>query len=59
MKPSVEQATKRLENLRLNYQKQEKRVLDSLSLQLKPILKEDQFRRLEDFNYHHQERMRK
>ena len=59
MKPAVEKASKRLDNLRLSYQKQEKRVMDSLSLQLKPILKEEQMKRLDDFNYHRQERIKK
>ena len=36
MKPAVDRASKRLESLRLSYQKQERRVLDSLSLQVKP-----------------------
>ena len=49
MKPTVDRAAKRLEALRLGYQKQEKRVLDSLSLQLKPYLKEDQLKRLTDW----------
>lgn len=49
MKPVVDRASKRLESLRLSYQKQEKRVLDSLSLQVKPYLKEDQFKKLNDW----------
>ena len=49
MKPAVDRATKRLESLRLNYQKQEKRVLDSLSLQIKPYLKEEQIKKLTDW----------
>ena len=49
MKPAVDRASKRLESLRLSYQKQEKRVLDSLSLQLKPILKEEQLQKLNDW----------
>jgi hypothetical protein len=59
MKPVLAKTSKRLESLRLSYQKQEKRVMDSLSLQMKPILKEDQLKRLDDYNYHRQERMRK
>ena len=49
MKPAVDRASKRLESLRLNYQKQEKRVLDSLSLQVKPYLKEEQLKKLNDW----------
>ncbi len=49
MKPSVDRASKRLESLRLAYQKQEKRVLDSLSLQVKPYLKEEQVKKLNDW----------
>ena len=56
MKPVVDRASKRLEALRLSFQKQEKRVMDSLSLQVKPMLKEDQWKRLDDFNYHYQDR---
>ena len=56
MKPVVDRASKRLEALRLSFQKQEKRVMDSVSLQLKPMLKEDQWKRLDDFNYHYQDR---
>ncbi len=58
MKPIVDRASKRLESLQMSYQKQEKRVMDSLSIQLKPILKEDQMKRLDDFNYHAQDRAR-
>ena len=50
MKPIVDRTSKRIDALRLSFQKQEKRVMDSLSLQLKPILKEDQLKRLNDFN---------
>ncbi len=49
MKPAVDRASKRLESLRLTYQKQEKRVLDSLSLQVKPYLKEEQLKKLNDW----------
>ena len=49
MKPSVDRASKRLESLRLSYQKQEQRVLDSLSLQVKPYLKEEQLKKLNDW----------
>ena len=59
MKPIVDRTSKRLDALRASFARQEKRVMDSLSLQLKPILKEEQMKRLEDFNYHNQERFRK
>jgi|GEM_PF-3447343 len=49
MKPAVDRASKRLESLRLSFQKQEKRVLDSLSLQVKPYLKEEQQKKLNDW----------
>jgi hypothetical protein len=49
MKPAVDRASKRLESLRLSYQKQEKRVMDSLSLQVKPYLKEEQLKKLNDW----------
>lgn len=49
MKPAVDHASKRLESLRLSYQKQEKRVLDSLSLQVKPYLKEEQLKKLNNW----------
>jgi hypothetical protein len=46
MKPAIDRASKRLESLRLSYQKQEKHVLDSLNLQVKPYLKEEQLQKL-------------
>jgi len=49
MKPSVDRASKRLASLRLAYQKEEKRVLDSLSFQVKPYLKEEQLKKLNDW----------
>jgi hypothetical protein len=49
MKPTLDKTSKRLAALRLNYEKQQKRVLDSLSLQVKPYLKEDQVKRLNDW----------
>jgi hypothetical protein len=49
MKPAVDHASKRLESLRLSYQKQEKKVMDSLSLQVKPYLKEEQLKKLSDW----------
>lgn len=50
MKPAVDRAAKRLDALRANYQKQEKRVMDSLALQVKPYLKEEQLKKLSDWN---------
>jgi len=49
MKPAIDHASKRLESIRLSYQKQEKRVMDSLSLQVKPFLKEEQVKKLNDW----------
>ena len=49
MKPSVDHASTRLAALRLAYQKQEKRVLDSLGLQVKPYLKEEQLKKLTEW----------
>jgi len=49
MKPVLDKTNKRMESLRTNYQKQEKRVLDSLNLQLKPYLKEDQLKKLQEW----------
>ncbi len=50
MKPIVDKASNRLRTLRADYQKKEKIVLDSLNLLLKPLLKDDQKKRLDDFN---------
>ena len=50
MKPAVDRASKRLETLRASYRKQEQKVMDSLSLQVKPFLKEDQLKKLNDWN---------
>ena len=52
LQPTLDKASKRLEALRASYQKQEKRILDSLDAQLKPVLKEDQLKRWDDFKYH-------
>ncbi len=49
MKPTVNRAVIQLETLRASYKKQEKKVLDSLSLQLKPYLKEEQLKKLNDW----------
>jgi hypothetical protein len=49
MKPAIDRASKRLESLRLSYQKQQKKVMDSLSLQVKPYLKEEQLKKLNDW----------
>jgi Spy/CpxP family protein refolding chaperone len=48
MKPIIDKASTRLEVLRAEYQKKEKIVMDSLSLQLKPLLKDDQKKRLDE-----------
>lgn len=50
MKPVVDRTSKRLDALRISYQKQEQRVMDSLKLQLKPILKEEQLKSLDRFS---------
>lgn len=52
LQPALDKVSKRLEALRASYQKQEKRVLDSLDAQLKPVLKEDQLKRWDDYKYH-------
>lgn len=49
MKPAVEKASKRMEAIRLSYQAQEKRVMDSLKLQLKPVLNATQLKLMEEF----------
>jgi hypothetical protein len=49
LKPAIDHASKRLASLRLSYQKQERRVLDSLTLQVKPMLKEDQWQKLNNW----------
>ncbi len=56
MKPYVDKASKRIEVLRANYEKQEAKVLDSLKIRLKPILKEDQLKKLDDFSRRKAER---
>lgn len=50
IKPMVDKASIRLGVLRAEYQKKEKIVMDSLNLQLKPLLKDDQKKRLDDFS---------
>jgi hypothetical protein len=55
LQPALDKVSKRLEGLRVSYQKQEKRVLDSLDAQLKPVLKEEQLKRWDDFKYHRYE----
>jgi hypothetical protein len=52
MKPLVDKAAKRMESLRASYQKQETKTLDSLRAQLKPILKEEQLKKLEGYGNH-------
>lgn len=49
MKPAVERASKRLEVIRLSYRAQEKSVMDSLKLQLKPVLDATQIKLMEEF----------
>ena len=46
MKPFVDKASKRLETLRTEYHRKEMKVLDSLQLQIKPLLKEEQLKKL-------------
>jgi hypothetical protein len=50
MKPIIDKVSTRLGVLRAEYQKKEKIVMDSLSLQLKPLLKDDQKKRLVEFS---------
>ena len=52
LQPALDKVSKRLDALRASYQNQEKRVLDSLDVQLKPVLKEDQLKRWDDYKYH-------
>ena len=52
MKPLVDKTAKRMESLRASYQKQEAKALDSLRAQLKPILKEEQLKKLDEFKNH-------
>ena len=49
MKPVIDRASKRLEALKAAYEKQEKKALDSLKLQLKPYLKDEQQKKLEAY----------
>jgi hypothetical protein len=50
MKPVVDKASDRMKALRADYQKKEKIVMDSLKLQLKLLLKEEQNKKLDEFN---------
>jgi hypothetical protein len=50
MKPAVDKASDRVKALREEYQRKEKVVMDSLRLLVKPFLKEDQNKRLDDFS---------
>ncbi|MBS1543325.1 MAG: hypothetical protein JST14_06800 [Bacteroidetes bacterium] len=52
MKPAVDKASARLEALRERFRKQEKQVLDSLGMKIKPVLKEEQWQEWNDFVYH-------
>ncbi len=58
MKPFVDKASKRLETLRTEYHRKEMKVLDSLQLQIKPLLKEDQLKRLSDFKEKHNQKLK-
>jgi hypothetical protein len=49
MKPIVDRASARLKALQDDFQKEEKIILDSLNQQLKPMLKDDQRKRLDEF----------
>jgi hypothetical protein len=48
MKPLIDDAEKRIQSLRSTYRDQEASVMESLKTQLKPLLKEDQIKKLED-----------
>jgi hypothetical protein len=48
MKPFIDEASKKIETLRSGYHEQEAKVFESLKTQLKPILKEDQLKKLEE-----------
>lgn len=52
MKPAVDKASARLEALRERFRKQEKQVLDSLCMKIKPVLKEEQWQEWNDYVYH-------
>lgn len=52
MKPSVDKASARLEVLRERFRKQEKQVLDSLGIKIKPVLKDEQWQEWNDFVHH-------
>lgn len=58
MKPFVDKASKRLETLRTEYHRKEMKVLDSLQLQLKPLLKEEQLKKLSDFKEKHNQKLK-
>lgn len=49
MKSLLAKADKRLEVFRKDFQDKEKKLIDSVKAQLKPILREDQFKKLEEF----------
>ncbi len=48
MKPLIDDAEKRIQSLRSTYRDQEASLMESLKTQLKPLLKEDQIKKLED-----------
>ena len=58
LKPTLDKTAKRLEALRAKFQAQEKLALDSLGVQLKKQLTEEQYRRWDDFRYHQGERQK-
>jgi hypothetical protein len=49
MKPILASAEKRFEALRKNYTEREKKLMDSVQVQLKPVLREEQLKKLEEF----------
>ena len=58
MKPFVDKASKRMETLRTEYHRKEMRVLDSLQIQIKPFLKEEQLKKLSDFKEKHNQKLK-
>jgi hypothetical protein len=48
MKPLIDDAEKKIQSLRSNYHDQEIRVMDSLKTQLRPLLRDDQIKKLDD-----------
>ncbi|MBY0433697.1 MAG: hypothetical protein K2U26_06275 [Cyclobacteriaceae bacterium] len=50
IRPVIERSERRVRALRADFQKKEKQAMDSLQLALKPMLKEDQRKRLTEFS---------